>query len=64
VAPLAHADAVEAGLAARGLRYRIEHHKGAEHGFTFPERYCYHKQAAERVWSRLFAMFRRNLERT
>lgn len=64
VAPLAHADALEAALVARGLPYRIEHHKGAEHGFTFPERYCYQKQAAERVWSRLFALFLRNLERT
>ena len=64
VAPLEDAATVEAALVARGLRYRIEHHRGAEHGFTFPERYCYHKQAAELVWARLFALFRRTLERT
>lgn len=35
----------------------------ALHGFTFPERYCYHKQAAGRVWSRLFSLFRRTINR-
>jgi len=63
VAPPDHAAAVEAALVARGLRYRLEHHCGAEHGFTFPERHCYQKQAAERVWARLFALFCRTLER-
>jgi carboxymethylenebutenolidase len=62
VAPPAHMHAVEAALAARGGRWRIELHAGAQHGFTFPERYCYHKPAAERVWARLFALFRRNLD--
>ena len=60
-APLEHMRAIEAALLARGGRYRVELHKGAEHGFTFPERYCYQKAAAERVWARLFALFRRNL---
>lgn len=61
VAPLEHKHAVEDALAARGLPYRVELHPGALHGFTFPERYCYNKVAAERVWARLFAMFRRTL---
>jgi carboxymethylenebutenolidase len=61
VAPEPHRLAIEAALAARGGRYRVELHAGARHGFTFPERYCYDKAAAERVWARLFAMFRRNL---
>lgn len=61
VAPEAHAVQVEAALASRGLPYRLERHVGALHGFTFPERYCHHKQAAETVWCRLFAMFRRRL---
>lgn len=60
-APLEHMRVIEAALAARGGIFRVELHKGAEHGFTFPERYCYHKAAAERVWARLFAVFRRNL---
>ena len=62
VAPASHAQAVEGALVARGLPYRLEWHAGALHGFTFPERYCYHKQAAERVWSRLFDLFRRTLK--
>jgi carboxymethylenebutenolidase len=63
VAPPEHARTVERALADRGGRYRIELHPGAEHGFTFPERHCYHKGAAELVWARLFALFRRNLRR-
>lgn len=61
VAPLEHKRVVEDALAARALPYRVELHAGALHGFTFPERYCYHKAAAELVWARLFAMFRRTL---
>jgi len=60
-APPEHMRVIKAALAARGGRHRVELHEGALHGFTFPERYCYHKRAAEQVWARLFAMFRRNL---
>lgn len=60
-APSEHMHTIKAALAARGGRHRVELHEGASHGFTFPERYCYHKRAAEQVWARLFAMFRRNL---
>ena len=63
VAPATHAQAVEGALVARGLPYRLEWHAGALHGFTFPERYCYHHEAAERVWLRLFDLFRRTLNR-
>ncbi len=63
-APAEHMHAIETALAARGGRHRLELHKGAEHGFTFPERHCYRKEAAERVWARLFALFRRNLNKT
>ena len=60
VAPVAHAAVVQQALEARGLPYRLEWHPDALHGFTFPERFCYHKGSAERVWSRLFSLFRRN----
>lgn len=60
-APQSHAVAVEQVLSARGLPYQLERHPGALHGFMFPERYCYHEAAAERVWGRLLDMFRRNL---
>ena len=62
VAPATHAKVIEDALRARGLPYRLEWHAGALHGFTFPQRFCYHKAAAERVWSRLFDLFRRNLQ--
>lgn len=62
VAPASHAKTVEAALVARGLPHQLEWHAGAQHGFTFPERYCYHQAAAERVWSRLFELFRRTLD--
>ena len=62
VASASHAEVVEDALVARGLPYRLEWHAGASHGFTFPERYCFHKPAAEQVWSRLFSLFRRNLQ--
>jgi carboxymethylenebutenolidase len=60
-APEAHEAIVRDVLAKRGLPHRVELHDGALHGFAFPERYCYHKRAAETVWARLFAMLRRNL---
>lgn len=60
-APEGHAVVVEQALKARGLPYQLERHPGALHGFTFPERYCYHEAAAERVWMRLLDLFRRNL---
>jgi len=61
-APAAHEAVVADVLAKRAAPGRIEHHAGALHGFTFPERYCYHKPAAERVWARLFALFRRTID--
>lgn len=46
-----------------GVPARFEVHPGAGHGFTFPERHCYDKPAAERVWERLFALLARRLPR-
>ncbi len=48
-------------LDEHSIEYRIEVHAGTEHGFAFPNRHCYDKQAAERHWERLFALFRRRL---
>lgn len=62
-APADHMTEIEKALAARGLPFRVELHAGALHGFTFPERYCYHKRAAERVWARLFALFDRTFRK-
>ena len=41
----------------------IEQHPGTEHAFQFPGRAgAYHKEAAERGWERIFAMFERQLK--
>ena len=61
-APASHAEVIEALLKKRPQAYELEWHKGALHGFTFPERFCYHREAAERVWSKLFDLFERQLK--
>ncbi len=35
----------------------IEIYPGMYHGFAFPQRWCYDKQAAERHWERLLALY-------
>ncbi len=43
------------------VRGILEWYPGTEHGFGFPARPAYDKAAAERHWSRLHDLFRRNL---
>jgi len=43
------------------VRHQIEVHPGTEHGYSFPERDMFQKEAAERNWERIFAMFQRQL---
>jgi carboxymethylenebutenolidase len=45
-----------------GARCRIEWYPGTRHGFAFPQRPVYDKAAAETHWSRLHALFDRNLK--
>jgi carboxymethylenebutenolidase len=44
-----------------GTKGEIEIYPGVYHGFAFPERWCYQKQAAERHWERLLALYRKQL---
>ncbi len=61
-APPEMIQALDAHLAAAGVRYRIEWYPGTEHGFVFPQRgAAYQKAGAERHWERLFSLFARNL---
>lgn len=54
--------ALETHLQASGVRSRLETYPGTGHGFVFPLRDgLYDKQAAERHWERLYALFQRNL---
>jgi carboxymethylenebutenolidase len=36
-------------------------HRGADHGYALPDRDVFDKQAANRDWEHIFAMFRRQL---
>jgi len=47
--------------AVKGLKCEVEIYPGVEHGFAFPQRAAYNKDAAERHWERLYALFKRNL---
>ncbi len=41
--------------------YTHQIHKGAEHGYALPDRDIFDKQAAERDWELIFAMFHRQI---
>lgn len=60
-APLPVIGQLKQELEKAGTRFEIEIFPGTEHGFAFPQRYCYHKAAAETHWERLFDVFRRRL---
>ena len=61
LAPLPMVAELEKLFDEAGTRGEIEIHPGVHHGFAFPQRAIYDKQAAERHWERLFALYRRNL---
>src|SRR5215471_1599163 len=44
-----------------GARAEVEIYPGTHHGFAFPKRPVYDRDAAERHWERLLALYRRNL---
>ncbi len=54
-------DAMPGMLEQAGLEHRVEIYPDTEHGFAFSQRPAYHKQASERHWERLFALFDRKL---
>lgn len=60
-APTEMIDDLEAHLTAVGANARVEWYPGTHHGFAFPQRPVYDRDAAERHWERLFALFDRNL---
>ena len=52
---------MDQALAAAGKNYRIDFMKGALHGFAPPGGERYNREAAERHWERVHALFQRNL---
>jgi carboxymethylenebutenolidase len=59
-APLETVEALKAAL-ANTPRAEVELYAGVEHGFAFPKRYCFNRNAAETHWERLIALLRRNI---
>src|SRR5215467_7607018 len=47
--------------AMKGANAEVEIYPGTHHGFAFPKRPVYDRDAAERHWERLVALYRRNL---
>jgi carboxymethylenebutenolidase len=43
------------------LQYRSVTHAGARHGYAIPDRDVYDREAAEKDWTEIFAMFARAL---
>lgn len=59
----AQMETLEAALKAKGVRYQLEMHPNALHGYMMPSRSdLYQKEAAEKVWGRLQALFGRTLK--
>lgn len=54
---------LRAALAAAKANAEVELYPGTGHGFAFPSRPAYNRDAAERHWERLFALFRRRLNK-
>jgi carboxymethylenebutenolidase len=59
-APMETVEALKAAL-ANTPRAEVELYAGVEHGFAFPKRYCFDRDAAETHWERLIALLRRNV---
>ena len=49
------------GMKDHRANAEVEIYPGTHHGFAFPKRPVYHRDAAERHWERLLALYRRNL---
>ena len=58
-APVEIIEKVKAGM--KGAHAEVEIYPGTHHGFAFPKRPVYDRDAAERHWERLLALYRRNL---
>lgn len=58
-APAEIIEKVKQGM--KGANAEVEIYPGTHHGFAFPRRPVYHRDAAERHWERLLALYRRNL---
>ncbi len=58
-APAEIIEKVKEGM--KGANAEVEIYPGTHHGFAFPKRPVYDRDAAERHWERLLSLYRRNL---
>jgi carboxymethylenebutenolidase len=61
LAPMPMVDELQELFEAAGSPGELEVYAGVHHGFAFPSRRIYDRDAAERHWERLIALYRRNL---
>lgn len=54
-------DALRAHMATLDVAHTIELYPGTEHGFVFPERYCFSPEGAEQHYRRVTDLFARTL---
>ena len=60
-APMEIIEKVRHSMKSDGANAEVEIYPGTHHGFAFPKRPVYNRDAAERHWERLLALYRRNL---
>ena len=60
-APLEVVETLDQTVKSKNLNAEVELYPGVHHGFAFPQRAVYDKDAAERHWERLFALWARRL---
>jgi carboxymethylenebutenolidase len=53
---------LKSALDKAGTRYGLDVFPNSRHGFQFPERDAYETHAAEESWSKVVAMWDRNLK--
>jgi carboxymethylenebutenolidase len=61
LAPTATINTLDQLLGRGPVKYRWRRHMGAIHGYGLPDRDMHHKEAANRDWEAMFAMFRRQI---
>jgi carboxymethylenebutenolidase len=59
--PLSMVEKFKQAVEADGVKAEVEIYPNTEHGFAFPQRPAYKREAAERHWERILALFKRCL---
>lgn len=60
-APPETVEQIRADIKQCAVKSLVEVHPGTKHGYAFPGRIVYHKEASELSWQRIFDMYRRQI---